>query len=93
MRVYKNLVNLGVIVQTLGVKQSIPENDVYTALERHSNGDWGEISDADKKANNQALEFMEMLLSSYTSSNNVQFWIITEISGYTTVLLPSEYKK
>lgn len=92
MQKQKQLISLGVIVQTVGVKESIPENDVYEALERHSSGDWGIVSREDKIKNNQALEFMGKILSSYISSNDIRFSIITEADrSYTTILLPREY--
>jgi hypothetical protein len=65
---------------------------VIFALCRHITGDWGEVCDADKKANNSALEYGERLLSAYYDVNQVKFWIITELDrSYTTILLPEEY--
>ncbi len=39
---------LGQILATPGVLESICEDDRISALTRHHNGDWGEVSENDK---------------------------------------------
>ena len=62
------------------------------ALARHVSGDWGELCDADRKANELALKDGSRLLSVYWTATDVKFYIITEADrSYTTVLLPEDY--
>ena len=82
----------GRIVATRGLLAVISEEDIRSALSRHLSGDWGELPKEDRVSNGKALKEGDRLLSSYTSSNKVKFWIITEWDrSATTVLLPEEY--
>jgi hypothetical protein len=87
------LFSLGKVVATPGVCNAVQGVEIQKALYRHSIGDWGDaLPDEDRKANNQALEWGDRLLSAYKSSKGAKFWIITERDrSYTTVLLPDEY--
>ena len=61
-------------------------------LERHVQGDWGELCDEDATCNVEALESGLRILSSYRLGNNQKLWVITESDrSVTTLLLPSEY--
>lgn len=65
-------------------------------LFRHANGDWGDISDKDKAANDAAAaatgDNAERVLSVYEVAPDQKVWIITEWDrSVTTLLLPSEY--
>jgi hypothetical protein len=61
-------------------------------LQRHLDGEWGDISEEDREANNSALENGGRLLSAYRIGNGVKLWVITEADrSVTTVLLPDEY--
>lgn len=61
-------------------------------LLRHSQGDWGEVDQADWQANERNLEEGGRLLSSYRLSDGMMLWIITEADCSATVLLlPDEY--
>ena len=60
-------------------------------LNRHRQGDWGDVCDEDKKANDFALDNKERILSSYELDGE-KIWIITEWDrSVTTILFPSEY--
>ena len=62
-----------------------------SALGRHMDADWGEVSDDDKAANDAALLEGGRLFSKYTIDGQ-PVWIITEADrAYTTILLPEEY--
>lgn len=64
---------------------------VIQALKRHITGDWGEVCEEDKAANDEALRTGDRILSAYIS-NGHRFWIITEADrSATTILLPEEY--
>jgi hypothetical protein len=61
-------------------------------LDRHVNGDWGEVPDADKQENELSVEQGFRILSAYTTSAGDKIWILTEADrSATTILLPDEY--
>lgn len=83
---------LGKICLTAGVKEEVNLIDQIAALKKHHNGDWGNVCSEDWESNDEALKEGFRLLSSYTSSNGIKFWIITEADrSATTFLLPEEY--
>ena len=85
--------SVGRIVSTPGVLEATTPVDVFGALVRHVQGDWGDVCDDDKRANDQALTTGARLVSVYYTRLGVKFWIITnaEPRDFTTVLLPEEY--
>jgi hypothetical protein len=83
---------LGQIVATPHALTAIHPEEILKALSRHVRGDWGTLDAEDLNANERALRFGGRLFSSYHSSQNVKFWIITECDrAVTTVLLPEDY--
>ncbi len=66
-------------------------------LEKHLEGDWGNVCKDDAKANDDALIDGTRLLSAYRTLKGERLWIITEAAGddgtraATTILLPEEY--
>jgi len=83
---------LGRIVATHNAMHSIPDTEMQTALRRHHNGDWGDVSADDKAQNVAALSHGQRILSAYSTATGTRFWIITEADrSATTVLLPDEY--
>jgi hypothetical protein len=84
--------SLGQMVATPNALASIPNDEILLALSRHILGDWGTLDPEDVQANDRALQNGGRLFSSYLSSQNVKFWIITEHDrSVTTVLLPMDY--
>ncbi len=84
--------SLGRLVITRNALSLLSHKDLLEALCRHARGDWGELDQDDKAANDRALEGEGRLLSAYRSSAGVKFWIITEWDrSATTVLLPEDY--
>lgn len=82
----------GIIVQMPGARSAVSYQSQMKALCRHLFGDWGDVCEADKAANDWSLLHGERLVSSYQTGDGVQFYIITEADrSITTVLLPSEY--
>ena len=69
----------------------------FEFLQRHLNGDWGDLDDEDKQANELALVDGSRLLSAYHLKDGTKVWCITEAVGEnghreaTTFLLPEEY--
>ena len=83
---------MGQLAATATAIAAIPPKDIIHALGRHSRGDWGEVDEEDKVANDRALKVGARLLSIYESTQGTRFWIITEADrSVTTVLLPGEY--
>ena len=82
----------GAIVATRTAAERIPEMVMAAALLRHLNGDWGDVSEADRAANDRAVRDGDRLLSAYYAPDRTRFWIITEADrSATTVLLPEDY--
>jgi hypothetical protein len=68
------------------------DEDLNSYISRHANGDWGEVDEHDRKANEYAEEHGLRVLSAYTLRNGVRIWLITEGDrSTTTILLPEEY--
>ncbi len=83
----------GQLVATPGAIAFCEEHwiNMISLVRRHLSGDWGQLCDHDKKANEQALIDETRLLSSYEFPQG-KIWIITEADRSSTcVLLPSEY--
>jgi hypothetical protein len=60
--------------------------------QRHASGDWGDLSEEDKKENEFSLVHSLRLLSSSTLSSGTEIWVVTEGDrSSTTLLLPKEY--
>ena len=82
---------LGQIVITPNALGKLASDEILNALDRHVQGDWGDLDKDDKAENDIALEKGFRILSAYCS-NGIKFWIITEASrAVTTVLLPEDY--
>lgn len=83
---------LGQVVATRTLLAQVGPADAVPALARHANGDWGEVCEYDRSINDFAVTAGDRILSAYTSSSGVRFWIITEADrSSTTLLLPDDY--
>lgn len=61
-------------------------------MARHLAGDWGEMSDEDKRSNDDGLKTDDRLHSAYSLKDGTKIWIITECDrSVTTALLPEDY--
>lgn len=89
--------NPGQLVMTRGVSDLVADNEefathVHLSLRRHLAGDWGDVCDEDRVANDLALQDGDRLLSAYQKEGLPKIWIITEWDrSCTTVLFPDEY--
>ena len=64
---------------------------VKKSLNRYCHKDWGDMSEADKKANDWAVENGGRVFAAY-KQGSYKIWIIIEADRRaTTVLLPEEY--
>ena len=85
---------LGQIVATPGALRALEEagQGAVEFLSRHQHGDWGELTEEDKKENEFSLLNDLRILSAYTLTTGERIWIITEANrSATTILLPEEY--
>ena len=85
---------LGSIVATPGaldILQAADQNPLEL-LDRHVNGDWGDLSEEDRQENELSIDNGYRILSAYGLDTGVKVWVITEADrSVTTILLPSEY--
>jgi hypothetical protein len=94
MPVVKPKFELGQVVATRGALEALEEAGQSPGffLERHVRGDWGEVCEEDKRANDEALASGERLLSAYRMLKGVKLWVITEADRSSSCcLLPEEY--
>ncbi len=84
---------LGQIRITTGALEALGQLNISadSIIQRHVLGDWGDISDAEKKSNDLAVEMGGRILSVYTLPGGTKLWAYTEGDRReTTVLLPDE---
>ena len=82
---------LGQLVITPNASLTLRTEEVLAALQRHSEGDWGDLCPEDTLANESAVQQGCRLFSAYGEGHH-RFWIITEADrSVTTVLLPEDY--
>jgi len=91
---------LGILAVTQGVQHLVKAAEVAKMVERHIQGDWGEVSEDDKALNDLSVLEGGDVLSAYLDSGQRRVWVKTD--GWygpdkgteylvTTVLLPDEY--
>ena len=79
-------------VAELGAANESFAHFVRKSLQRHTEGDWGDLSADDVKENEYALGKYLRLLSAYEHTGLPKIWIITEADrSVTTVLYPEDY--
>jgi hypothetical protein len=91
--------SLGRIVATPGALEALQAagQDAGEFLRRHVTGDWGDLDDEDRQANDAALIDGSRLLSAYVTRKGERIWVITEavndvgLRYCTTLLKPEEY--
>ncbi len=85
---------LGQIVATPGALAAFERNGQQPIefLHRHAAGDWGEVCEEDKRANDHAVTHGQRLLSAYILADGTKMWVITERDRSTTTLIrPEDY--
>ncbi len=89
----------GQVVATPGALEALERNNISGAqfLNRHVQGDWGELPEEDQQANEEALLSGTRIFSSYMLADETKLWVITEavddhkLRPSTCLLLPDEY--
>jgi hypothetical protein len=70
--------SLGHVVATAAVAAAVPHHQITALLDRHAAGDWGDLSEDDKPANDEAARSGDgRLFSSYATAEHGTLWIIT----------------
>jgi hypothetical protein len=85
---------LGSLVSTPGALLALVEAQMtpLSLLMRHVRGDFGDLCDDDRIANERAVAEGGRVFSSYVVASDAKVWVITEADrSATTLLLPSEY--
>ena len=87
-----SLFPLGQTVTTPNALRHLTHDDILGCLKRHADGDWGDVDEHDRLANERALKDGSRLFSVYHAHDGTKFWIITEADRSSTcVLLPEDY--
>lgn len=96
----QNSLKLGRLMATRGVANKMadcPDFEQFArqAFARYRRGDWGEMTESDKRQNDAAVRNGDdRILAAYTNSEHPDWklWIITEWDrSATTLLFPDEY--
>ena len=90
----KPLFPLGQLVATPGGAEALANNGspIVQILQRHVSGDWGDLDEEDKRANDRAVTEGTRIFSAYHLADGTKVWCITEADrSATTILLPEEY--
>jgi hypothetical protein len=85
---------LGHVVATPGALNALATagQSPQEFLDRHASGDWGELSEEDRKENEFSITEGLRILSAYRLRDGTKIWIITEADRSSTcILLPEEY--
>ena len=84
--------SLGELYVTAGAHRELDQTDIWKALERHGQRDWGDVCNEDWQDNDESLAEGFRLFSVYHDRKGVKFWVLTEADrSATTVLLPDDY--
>ncbi len=88
------MLKLGHTVATPGALALLTSLGTHAGVyvDRHAAGDFGDLDDHDKAANEAAVKNGARVMSVYKLTDTKAVWVITEWDrSVTTVLLPSEY--
>jgi hypothetical protein len=86
---------LGQVLATPGALEALEASGetIHKFLARHASGDWGDIDQEDKDANERSLLDGSRLLSAYRTAKGEKLWIITEADrSSSTALLPQSIR-
>ena len=82
---------LGQVCATAGAVAQLDTIAMYSMLTAHSRGDWGDLCEADKRANERALTDAGRIVSKYGKDGR-DYYVITEWDrSYTTILRVEDY--
>ena len=84
---------LGTVVATPRVREAISGPYLASCVTRHASGDWGDLTEVERRLNDLALEDGGPLVSFYRDSEGEGglYIITTAERSKTTIVLPEEY--
>jgi hypothetical protein len=85
---------LGQLVATQGALSALEQagQSPIEFIHRHQSGDWGDLSQEDKRENEFSVDKYLRIFSAYHTAKGDKLWVITEADrSATTILFPSEY--
>ena len=84
---------LGVVVATSRAREAFSGSYLASCVTRHASGDWGDLTEKERRLNDLALEEGEPLVSFYRHPVGERglYIITTAERSKTTILLPEEY--
>lgn len=90
---------IGKLFVTRTIKDEMEKNETFMyfvqmSLIRYVQGDFGELSEDDMRANEEALEYGNRIMGVYKNPDDESktIWFITEADrSITTILFPEEY--
>lgn len=83
---------LGKIVTSANAKSQLSQEEILKGIQRHQAGDWGDLYEHERAANDLAIVQSTRIWSVYHTEKGMKFWIITEANrSATTVLFPEDY--
>ena len=62
----------------------------FELLERHTSGDWGEVSEANARENDFSVREGFRVFSVYTTRSGHKVWVITHADRESTIILSAE---
>lgn len=88
--------NLGKVCMTSGIDYAISEDKNYfkeliSCFEKYLTGNWGDLCEEDKQANEDALINNERILGAYLTTKGKVYIITERDRSYTTILFANEY--
>lgn len=87
--------NLGRLVMTAAAAKVLEETETepMVLLWRHATGDWGQVEQDDREANDRAIvSGLECTYSNYRLVRGQCIWVVTEADRSATLMcLPDEY--
>ncbi len=82
---------LGHLYITPGASKAVPHDEAWQAVERHAAGDWGQLDEHARQANEKAVHQRGQIVSVYETSRGQKFYVVTAAGWeFTTLVLPTE---
>ncbi len=85
---------LGIVVATQRVREAFSGPYLASCVTRHASGDWGDLTEEERRLNDLALEEGGPLVSFYRDSGGERglYIITTAVRSKTTILSSEEYR-
>jgi len=88
MKPTSNRYRIDQFIITRSALRRLHPRDILASLRRHERTDWGDCPADVVRANEDSLKDGGRLRSAYCDRRGLEFWIITGVDRWTTVMLP-----